>query len=493
MRFYEYMAFELIEKIKTKECTIEEIIQESFQRIEEIEEKLHSFVHLHKAKALAKAKTLDKNLRKGKQIGKLYGLPFGIKDLICIKNSPTTCGSKILSEYNPPYNATVIERLIEKEGAICIGRTNMDEFAMGSSTENSSYGPTYNPWDLERVPGGSSGGSATCVASGQTSASLGTDTGGSIRCPASYCGVVGLKPTYGRVSRYGLVSYANSLDQIGPISRCVYDAAMILEVISGDDPLDSTTVDIKVDTYTKELQNSIENMVLGIPKEFFGEGLEKDVRENVNKSVAKLKSLGAKTVNISFPHLEYAIPTYYLIAMSEASSNLARYDGLRYGGMSNNLEGDIYEIYSRTRAEKFGAEVRRRIILGSYALSAGYYDMFYIKALKVRTLIKNDFQNSFKQCDAIICPTMPTTAFRIGELVDEPLKMYLMDVLTCPVNLAGLPALSIPCGLDNKNLPIGFQIIGNYFDEKSILNIGYLLEQELDINRKLSPKIMGGD
>ncbi|MFX1376278.1 MAG: Asp-tRNA(Asn)/Glu-tRNA(Gln) amidotransferase subunit GatA [Promethearchaeota archaeon] len=487
MEFFEYMAYELIEKIKTQEFTIEEVIQQTFQLIEETDKDLHSFVHLHKTRALDKAKILDKNLNRGKSIGKLYGLPFGIKDLICIKDSPTTCGSKILEGYIPPYNATVIEHLIEKEGAICIGRTNMDEFAMGSSTENSSYGPSYNPWDFECVPGGSSGGSATCVASGQTSASLGSDTGGSIRCPASYCGIVGLKPTYGRVSRYGLVSYANSLDQIGPLSRCVYDAAMILEIIAGHDPLDSTTVDFKVDKYTQELKNSLEKTVIGVPKEFFSEGLEKDVRDKVNNTIDILNSLGAKTIEISFPHLEYAIPTYYLIAMSEASSNLARYDGLRYGEMSQELSGDIYEVYSRTRVEKFGNEVRRRIILGSYALSAGYYDMFYIKALKVRTLIKNDFQNAFKKCDAIVSPTMPTTAFKIGELVDDPLKMYLMDILTCPVNLAGLPALSIPCGFDKNNLPIGFQIIGKFFDEKLILNIGYLLEQEIDIYRKLPP------
>ena len=492
MKFYEYMAYELVEKIKTKECTIEEVIQESFHQIEETDGFLHSFVHLHKTEALDKAKSLDNNLKKGNTIGKLYGLPLGIKDLICIKNSPTTCGSRILEGYIPPYNATVIERLIDNESAICVGRTNMDEFAMGSSTENSSYGPTYNPWDFERVPGGSSGGSATCVASGQTPISLGTDTGGSIRCPASYCGVVGLKPTYGRVSRYGLVSYANSLDQIGPISRCVYDSAMILEIIAGQDPLDSTSADIKVEKYTQSLENPIEKMVLGIPKEFFGEGLEEDVKDRVNKAIDKLKSLGAKTIEVSFPHLEYAIPTYYLIAMSEASSNLARYDGLRYGGMSDNLSGDIYEVYSRTRAEKFGKEVRRRIVLGSYALSAGYYEMFYIKALKVRTLIKTDFQDAFKKCNAIVCPTMPTTAFKIGELIDEPLKMYLMDVLTCPVNLAGLPALSIPCGFDRNDLPIGFQIIGNYFDEKSLLNIGYLLEQELNIYRKLAPLKSGG-
>lgn len=487
MKLYECMAYELIEQIKNKEITIEELIHQIYERIEETEEKLHSFVHLSKGKALNKAKQLDKALKNKKSIGKLYGLPIGIKDLICVKDSPTTCGSRILQGYIPPYSATVIERLVEKEGAICIGRTNMDEFAMGSSTENSSYGPTYNPWDLKRVPGGSSGGSGTCVASGQTPVSLGSDTGGSIRCPASYNGVVGLKPTYGRVSRYGLVSYANSLDQIGPLSRCVYDTAMLLEIIAGHDPLDSTTADVPVEKYTETLQNSINKLKIGIPKEFFGEGLEAEVENKVNTTIEKLSSLGCKTVEISFPHLEYAIPTYYLIAMSEASSNLARYDGLRYGSMSTDLSGDVYEIFSRTRSEKFGPEVRRRIMLGTYALSAGYYDMFYIKALKVRTLIKNDFQNAFKTCDAIVSPTMPTTAFKIGELVENPLQMYLMDILTCPVNLAGLPALSIPCGFDENGLPIGFQIIGNYFDEKTILNIGYKIEQALNLKRKLAP------
>jgi len=487
MKLYEYMAYELLEKIKNREITIEEVIQQVYLRIEETEDKLHSFVHLSKEKALNKAQKLDKKIKNGKPTGKLYGLPIGVKDIICIKESPTTCGSKILQNYYPPYNATVIENLIEKEGAICVGRTNMDEFAMGSSTENSSYGPTYNPWSLNHVPGGSSGGSGACVAAGQTSVSLGSDTGGSIRCPASYCGVVGLKPTYGRVSRYGLISYANSLDQIGPLSRCVYDTALLLEIIAGQDPLDSTTVDIEVDKYTDNLQNPIENVTVGIPKEFFSEGLEKGVKDKVNEAIEKLCSLGAKKVEVSFPHLEYAIPTYYLIAMSEASSNLARYDGLRYGSMSDDINGDVYEVYSRTRNEKFGAEVRRRIILGSYTLSAGYYDMFYLKALKVRSLIKNDFQNAFKHCDVIVSPTMPTTAFKIGELLEDPLQMYLMDVLTCPVNLAGLPALSIPCGFGEKELPIGFQIIGDYFDEKSILNVGYMLEQELNIYRKLAP------
>ncbi|MFX0073216.1 MAG: Asp-tRNA(Asn)/Glu-tRNA(Gln) amidotransferase subunit GatA [Candidatus Hermodarchaeota archaeon] len=487
MKIHEYMGYELINKVKNKEITIQEIVQYYLNRIDETEQYLHSFVNISKEKALKRAKKLDGELKKGKKIGNLYGLPIAIKDLICIKDDLTTCCSKILEGYYPPYNATVVERLIEQEGAICIGRTNMDEFAMGSSTENSCYGPTYNPWDLERVPGGSSGGSGSSVAAGQVSVSLGSDTGGSIRCPASYCGVVGIKPTYGRVSRYGLVSYANSLDQIGPISRCVYDCALLMEIMAGYDPLDSTTVNRKVDQYTEQLNNSIDKKILGIPKEFFGEGLEKSVKENVEKAIKTLESLGVKTKSVSFPHLEYTIPTYYLIAMSEASSNLERYDGLRYGKMSDDLRGDVFEVFSKTRGEKFGPEVRRRIILGTYTLSAGYYDMYYIKALKVRSLIKNDFQNAFKECDVIICPTMPTTAFKIGELVDDPLQMYLMDVLTCPVNLAGLPGLSIPCGFDNKNLPIGIQIVGNYFEENLILNIGYLLEQELRLFRKFPP------
>jgi aspartyl-tRNA(Asn)/glutamyl-tRNA(Gln) amidotransferase subunit A len=487
MKLYEYMAYELLEKIKNREVTIEEVIHQVYERIEKTDDKLHSFVHLSEEKAVNRARKLDKNIKNSKSVGKLYGLPIGVKDLICIKDSPTTCGSKILQNYIPPYNATVIENLIEKEGAICVGRTNMDEFAMGSSTENSSYGPTYNPWNLNHVPGGSSGGSGACVASSQTPVSLGSDTGGSIRCPASYCGVVGLKPTYGRVSRYGLVSYANSLDQIGPLSRCVYDTALLIEIIAGHDPLDSTTVNLKVDKYTENLQNPIDKVTVGVPKEFFSEGLEKSVDHKVNEAIDTICSLGAKKVELSFPHLEYAIPTYYLIAMSEASSNLARYDGLRYGVMSDDINGDIYEVFSRTRNEKFGPEVRRRIILGSYTLSAGYYDMFYLKALKVRTLIKKDFQNAFKKCDVILSPTMPTTAFKIGELIDNPLQMYLMDILTCPVNLAGLPALSVPCGFSENKLPIGFQIIGNYFNEKSILNIGYMLEQELNIYRKIAP------
>lgn len=487
MKLFEYMGYELIKKIKNKEITVQELVETSFQRIEETEQFLHSFVNLKKEKALEKAKILDEKLKKGNKIGSLYGLPIANKDLICVKDFPTTCSSKILKDYRPPYNAFVIERLIEQGGAIHIGNTNMDEFAMGSSTENSFYGPTNNPWDLTHVPGGSSGGSAASIASGQAILALGSDTGGSIRCPASFCGVVGLKPTYGRVSRYGLVAFANSLDQIGPITKCVYDSALMLEVISGKDPLDSTSVDIKVDKYTEELKKPINKKILGIPEEYFGDGIDIEVHRAVKDAINKLENLGAKIVEVSIPHLEYTVATYYLLCMSEASSNLARYDGLRYGIMSDNLSGDVYDVFSRTRSENFGPEVRRRIFLGTYALSAGYYDMFYIKALKVRSLIKNDFDEAFKKCDSIVCPTMPTTAFKFGQFIDDPLQMYIADILTCPVNLAGIPALSIPCGFDNNGLPIGFQIIGNFFDEKGILNIGYQLEQELNIYRKIAP------
>lgn len=484
------MGYELIEKIRNKEVKVQDIIQEIFRRIDETENQIHSFVTLSKDKAYKKAKLYDEKLKQGKKVGRLYGLPLANKDLICIKDFPTTCCSKILEGFKPPYDASVIQRL-ENEGIIHIGNTNMDEFAMGSSTETSCYGPTYNPWDISHVPGGSSGGAASSIAIGQTIFALGSDTGGSIRCPASFCGVVGLKPTYGRISRYGLIAFANSLDQIGTITKCVYDAALMLEIIAGKDPLDSTSVNIKVDHYTEELQKPIEKKLIGIPQEFFGDGINNQVKNTVNKTIKRLESLGTESVEITIPHLEFTVPTYYLICMSEASSNLARYDGLRYGKMSSDASGDIYDVFSRTRIRKFGAEVRRRIFLGTYALSAGYYDMYYIKSLKVRNLIKKDFEEAYKNCDFIISPTMPTTAFKIGEKVDDPLKMYMDDILTCPINLAGLPAISIPCGHDSNDLPIGFQIIGNYFDEKGILNVAYQLEQELNIFRKI-PNLMKG-
>ncbi|MFW9821277.1 MAG: Asp-tRNA(Asn)/Glu-tRNA(Gln) amidotransferase subunit GatA [Candidatus Thorarchaeota archaeon] len=492
-KLYENMGYELIQKIKDRDIKIQEILESCSKRINGLEAQLHSFVNLNKDESLKKAKKFDEILKNGKNLGKLYGLPLANKDLICIKDFPTTCCSKILQNYRPPYNALVIEKLIETENAIHVGNTNMDEFAMGGSTENSCYGPTYNPWDLSRVPGGSSGGSAAAVASGQAIFALGSDTGGSIRCPASFCGVVGLKPTYGRVSRYGLVAFANSLDQIGPITRCVYDAALLLEIISGKDPLDSTSADIKVDKYTEELTSPLEKRVLGVPKEFFEEGIDTEVKNAVKNSIEKIESLGAITIEVSIPHLEYTIATYYLLCMCEASSNLARFDGLRYGKGSDELSSDVYTTLSRTRGANFGPEVRRRIYLGTFALSAGYYDMFYIKALKVRSLIKNDFINALKKCDALISPTMPTTAFKIGSLINDPLEMYTQDILTCSINLAGIPALSIPCGFDSKNLPIGIQIVGDYFDEKRILNIGFQLEQELGVYRKIPPLKSGGE
>ncbi|MFX1497392.1 MAG: Asp-tRNA(Asn)/Glu-tRNA(Gln) amidotransferase subunit GatA [Promethearchaeota archaeon] len=485
MQLTNLMGYEIIEKIKKREITVRDVISETFQRIEKYDHLLHSFVNLSQEKAFAKAKEYDVKIQNGEKVGSLCGLPLANKDLICVKNFPTTCCSKILKDYYPPYNAYVINRLLEQEGAIHLGNTNMDEFAMGSSTENSCYGPTYNPWDLERVPGGSSGGSAASISAGLSIIALGSDTGGSIRCPASFCGVVGLKPTYGRVSRYGLIAFANSLDQIGPITKCVYDSALLLEIISGKDMFDSTSVNVKIDKYTNEIEKPLYKMQIGVPEEFFGEGVTPQVKKSVNKSIEKLENLGVTINEMTIPHLEYTVATYYLLCMSEASSNLARFDGLRYGKMSSDLSGDVFDVYARTRAKNFGNEVRRRIFLGTYALSAGYYDQYYLKALKIRSLIKNDFQKAFKKYDAIVCPTMPRTAFKIGELINDPVQMYITDILTCPVNLAGLPALSIPCGFDNLGLPIGFQIIGNYFDEKRILNIGYQLEQELNIFRKM--------
>jgi len=491
MKILEMMGHELLTAIQNGDLQIEEIMSFYLERIEKLEEKIKAFITISKEAALDKARQYDKELLKENKIGRLLGLPIAIKDCICVKDSPTTCGSQILQGYKPPFNATVVEKLIEQENAICIGRTNMDEFAMGSSTENSYYGPTHNPWDLNRVPGGSSGGSAAAIAACQASFALGSDTGGSVRGPASYCGVVGLKPTYGIVSRNGLVSYANSLEQIGPITRCVKDSALLLEMMAGKDDLDSTTVNQKVENYTEILDDSIENIKMGIPKQFFGESIQEEVKKSVNDSIKQLETMGIESVEINFPNIEYVIPSYYLIGMSEASSNLARFDGLRYGKISKNLEGDVFDVFNRTRGEFFGSEVRRRIILGTYALSAGYYDMFYLKALKVRTIIKQDFKNAFEQCSAIACPTMPTTAFKLGELIDDPLQMYMMDILTCPINLAGLPAISIPCGVDSDNLPIGFQIIGDYFKEGQILTIAHQLEQKLNIFRKI-PNVSGG-
>jgi aspartyl-tRNA(Asn)/glutamyl-tRNA(Gln) amidotransferase subunit A len=395
----------------------------------------------------------------------------------------TTCGSRILENFSPPYDATLVGNL-KKQGAVILGKQNMDEFAMGSSCENSAFGPTKNPWDLKAIPGGSSGGSAASVSASSSFFSIGSDTGGSIRQPASHCGVVGLKPTYGRVSRYGLVAYASSLDQAGPLARSVADAADVLQVIAGHDPLDSTCSPMEVPDYRAALLKGIKGLKLGVPKEYFVEGMDPEVEEAVKKAISHLESLGAELVPVSLPHTEYALPTYYIVAPAEASSNLARYDGVRYGLSVRDSEGDLKDMYRKTRTKGFGPEVLRRIMLGTYALSAGYYDAYYGKACQVRTLIKQDFQESFKQVDALVCPVAPTPAFDIGQKVDDPVQMYLSDIFTLAVNMAGLPGLSLPCGISKNNRPIGLQIIAPHFAEETLITVGHAFESTTDHHQK---------
>jgi aspartyl-tRNA(Asn)/glutamyl-tRNA(Gln) amidotransferase subunit A len=478
-------AAELISKIQQGEATSVEILEAYLERIGAIDSKIHAFTVIERESALLAAQDVDTRIKNGEPVGALAGLPLAVKDCISVKGSQTACGSKMLEGYIPPYDATVIERLVRQAGAVVIGRTNMDEFAMGSSTESSYFGPTYNPWDLTRVPGGSSGGSGAAVASSEVPVALGSDTGGSIRCPAAYCGISGIKSTYGRVSRYGLVAYANSLEQIGPLARSVDDCALLLSIMAGHDARDSTSAQVPVPEYLKLLDGDLSGIVIGVPAEFFGGGLNAEVETAVRNGVATLEQLGAQVQDVSLPHIEYALPTYYLIAMSECSSNLARFDGLRYGYRGeDNEKMNVTESFSKTRQEGFGSEVRRRIILGTYALSAGFYDMFYIKALKVRTLIKNDFQDALKTCNVLVGPTMPSTAFEIGTKVDDPLQMYLEDVLTVPINLAGVPSLSVPCGLDNSNLPIGMQIMGRFYDEETVLKVGHAFQQRTEYHKQ---------
>ncbi|NYT00583.1 MAG: Asp-tRNA(Asn)/Glu-tRNA(Gln) amidotransferase subunit GatA [Methanocellales archaeon] len=447
--------------------SVEETIHSTFDKIER--SKLNAFITLSKEIALEEARILDKNGAKGM----LGGIPIGIKDSISTKGIQTTCGSKILEGYVPPYDAHVIERL-KLEGAIIIGKTNMDEFAMGTSTETSYFGPTRNPWDLKRVPGGSSGGSAAAVAGGEAPIALGSDTGGSVRCPASFCGVVGLKPTYGLVSRYGLIAYANSLEQIGPFARNVKDVALLLDVIAGYDSKDSTSINEKCE-YLKALRYDVSDVKIGVPKEYFGEGIDEDVEKAVWKGIKTLEDMGASYTEISLKHTKYSLAAYYIIAMSEASSNLARFDGLRYG-LRLEKDKDWHNTFSEIKAQGFGEEVKRRILLGTYALSAGYYGKYYLKALKVRTLIKRDFESALKDTSVLITPTMPFPAFKIGEKIGDPLALYLADVNTVPINLAGVPSISVPCGFSGK-LPIGMQIIGRHFDEATVLRTAYAFEQ----------------
>jgi aspartyl-tRNA(Asn)/glutamyl-tRNA(Gln) amidotransferase subunit A len=482
LNLHELTARETIKKIRSKETTAEESVQSVFDRIHKFEGKVNAFVTLVEETALKKAKLIDRKISKGKTVGRLAGVPIGIKDAICTQGIPTTCSSKMLENFVPPYNAEVIERINQEDGII-IGKTNMDEFAMGSSTETSYFGPTHNPWDLSTVPGGSSGGSAACISSSEAILSLGTDTGGSIRCPASYCSIVGLKPTYGLVSRYGLIAYANSLEQIGPMAKNVYDCALFLSVIAGHDSKDSTSVNKPQKDYTKFVKDTVEGIKIGVPKEFFGEGTNQTVEKQVWKSIHKLEELGASYEETSLPTLEQSLATYYIIAMSEASSNLARFDGIRYGYRINKDEGDWATVYSQDRRIGFGAEVRRRIILGTYALSTGYYSKYYLKALKIRTLIRNNFEKAFKKFDVIIGPTMPFPPFKIGEKIEDPLALYMSDVDTVSANLAGLPAISIPCGFTN-GLPIGMQIMAPLLREDLTLQVAYTFENNTDFKNQ---------
>jgi aspartyl-tRNA(Asn)/glutamyl-tRNA(Gln) amidotransferase subunit A len=475
LKLHELTAKEIIQKIVNNETTAEECVDAVFEQIHQIENKIHAYVTLVEKDAMQTAKEIDKKIYAGKSVGKLAGVSIAVKDAICTKGIPTTCSSRMLKDFVPPYNAEVIER-IKKEDGIIIGKTNMDEFAMGSSTETSYFGPTHNPWDLSRVPGGSSGGSAACISTNEAILSLGTDTGGSIRCPASYCSIVGLKPTYGLVSRYGLIAYANSLEQIGPMAKDVHDCALFLSIIAGHDSKDSTSGNIVPKDYTKFLKDNVRGLQIGIPKEFFGEGTSDAVKKHVWNAIYKLEELGATYKETSLPTLEHSLATYYIIAMSEASSNLARYDGIRYGYRIDKDEEDWGTVYSQDRRNGFGAEVRRRIILGTYALSAGYYSKYYLKALKVRTLILKDFENAFKKFDVLAGPTMPFPPFKIGEKIEDPLALYMSDIDTVSANLAGLPAISIPCGFKG-NLPIGLQILAPPLREDLILQVAYTFEQ----------------
>ena len=468
-------AKEIVERIRHKEATAEEYVLTVFEKIHRLEDEIHAFVTLTEEEAVEKAREIDKKISEGRPLGRLAGVVIAVKDNICTKDTRTTCSSKMLENFVPPYDATVIERIKEEDGII-LGKTNMDEFAMGSSTETSFFGPTHNPWNLSRVPGGSSGGSAAALAADEAVLALGADTGGSIRCPASYCSVVGVKPTYGLVSRYGLIAYANSLEQVGPMAQNVYDCALFLGIIAGYDPKDSTSVKAGERDYTKSLENCVEGFNIGVPKEFFGEGTSGDVEKQIWTGIHKLEELGASCEETSLPNLEYALAAYYIIAMSEASSNLARYDGLRYGYRINRDNGDWSTVYSKNRRIGFGAEVRRRIILGTYALSTGYYDKYYLKALKIRTIIRRDFEKAFKEFNVLISPTMPIPPFKLGEKIQDPLALYMCDVDTVPMNLAGLPAISIPCGF-TAGLPIGIQIIAPPLREDLMLQVAYTFEQ----------------
>lgn len=484
MELYNYSISQIAKKIKDKEITIKEVLDSVYSRIDEAEKKIEGYITLIKENAYKRAEILQERLDNGEDIGSLGGVPIAVKDNICTNGVKTTCASRMLEDFVPFYDATVVEKL-ENAGAIIIGKTNMDEFAMGSSTETSYFKKTKNPWNLEKVPGGSSGGSAAVIGADMAFGALGTDTGGSIRQPASYCSVVGLKPTYGLVSRYGVIAYASSLDQVGPITKSVEDAALMLNVIAGHDKKDTTSADLGQKDYTKSLVNDVKGKKIGILKEFVSEGVAKDVKSAYEENIEKLKKLGAEIVEVKLDYVRYSLPTYYIIATAEASSNLGRYDGIRYGHRAKDFS-NLNELYVNSRTEGFGDEVKRRIMLGTYVLSSGYYDAYYKRAQCVRTLIIEDFKKAFESCDVILIPTAPNTAFKFGEKSKNPIEMYLEDIYTVPVNIAGLPGISVPGGFDDDGMPIGMQFISKAFDEETLLQIAYTFEQNTDYHKKIA-------
>jgi aspartyl-tRNA(Asn)/glutamyl-tRNA(Gln) amidotransferase subunit A len=481
MSLHELTIHELGARLKKREISSVELTESVLARIAATDERVGSYVTLCRENAVEDARRADECLKSGGAASPLLGIPIALKDIFITKGIRTTCCSKILGDFVPPYDGTAVAKL-KAAGAVVIGKTNMDEFAMGSSTENSAFLSTRNPWNLDRVPGGSSGGSAAAVAADQCIAALGTDTGGSIRQPAACCGIVGLKPTYGRVSRFGVIAFASSLDQVGPMTKDTTDCALMLEAVAGHDASDSTSVPTPVPSYLKSLDGSVKGVRVGLPKEYFISGMQPEVEKAARDAVKTLENNGAEIVDVSLPHTEYAVAVYYIIATAEASSNLARYDGMKYGYRATAK--DLTETYFKTRHEGFGAEVKRRIMLGTYVLSAGYYDAYYLKAQKVRALIKKDFDEAFKRCDVIVTPTAPTTAFKIGEKTADPLQMYLSDIFTISVNLAGIPGLSLPCGFDDAGMPIGMQIIGRHFDEARMLKVAHAYESATEWHKK---------
>jgi len=481
MELNQLTIHELQKLIRSREVTSSDIVAAVFKRIDAVEKSVHAYITLMRECAFEEAQKADQDIKAG-NIKPLTGIPIALKDIVCTKGFLTTCGSHILHNYVPPYDATVVEKLREA-GAVFTGKLNMDEFAMGSSTESSYYGVTRNPWDIERIPGGSSGGSAAAVAADECIAAIGSDTGGSIRQPAALCGVVGMKPTYGRVSRFGLIAFASSLDQIGPFTKDVEDCAIMMNIIAGYDPRESTSVPLDVPDYTAFVSRDIAGWKVGIPREYFIEGIDPEVMEAMQRNIKAMEELGATCVEISLPHTEYCLAVYYIIAPAEACSNLARYDGVKYGFRSPD-SGDLLDMYKKTRSEGFGAEVKRRIMIGTYALSSGYYEAYYKKASQVRALIKRDFDEAFKQCDIILTPTTPTPAFKIGEKTDNPLQMYLSDIFTISTNLAGIPGISVPCGYTKAGLPIGAQFLAGHFEEGKLIQISSAFEKHANLEKR---------